>query len=406
MTARRSDVVANALADAARWFDDQAHAILREQISLCEIPAPTGDEGLRATYVTDAFAALGLRTERSPVGNVAARRPGRAAHGGPIVISTHLDTVFSAEQPVAVAQPGQANPYRNGVSVPDNEYHAPGISDAAAGLAALLALARVLAALQIETERDLLFLTTVGEEGRGDLRGARAFFETPAGRQAAAFITIDHSDPAVIVHRGIGSRRYLVEWRGGGGHSWGHFGRYNPAFALASAAERLAQLRTPNQPRTTYNIGVLRGGDSVNAIPESAIAEVDLRSEDSTQLDRLEAHFHDAVKWGHARELERRPTSALDPLVTPIGDRPAGTTPSDSTLVRAAEAALRAEELTPRLIGSSTDANAAIAAGVPAIALSWGGKSDNQHSIREWFSPVDRSRALRVLLRLVLALAQ
>ncbi len=390
---------------AATWFEQQAEAILDEQITLCEIPAPTGQEGARADYVADAFAAAGLRVERSAIGNVIGRRPGRSA-GGAIVVSAHLDTVFSAEQPVTVARPGQPNPYRKGEIVAAHEYHAPGISDAAAGLAALLALARTLSAAGIETERELIFLTTVGEEGRGDLRGARAYFDTSEGRRAAAFITIDHSDASVIVHRGIGSRRYLVEWRGGGGHSWGHFGRYSPIFAMAAASERLAQLRTPNQPRTTYNIGVVRGGESVNAIPESAAVEVDLRSEDPAQLERLEEHFRDAVAWGHQRELERRPTAALEPRLTKIGDRPAGTTPIDSTLVRSAQAALRTEDLTPRLIGSSTDANAAIAAGVPAIALSWGGRSDNQHSVREWFSPEDRSRALRVLLRLILDLAR
>ena len=406
MATRRSDVVESAFTEAARWFDDQAEAILHEQIRLCEILAPSGQEDARANYVADAFSAIGLRVQRSAVGNVLGRRPGRAANGGAIVVSAHLDTVFSAEQAVAVAGPGEPNPYRDGTPVPADEYHAPGISDAAAGLAALLALARALAVARIETDRELLFLATVGEEGRGDLRGARAFFETREGRQAAAFITIDHSDPNVIVHRGIGSRRYLVEWKGEGGHSWGHFGRYNPVFALASAAERLAQLHTPKQPRTTYNIGVVRGGESVNAIPESAAVEVDLRSEDAAQLDRLEHHFRSAVSWGHERELERRPTGALEPQLLQIGDRPAGTTPLDSTLVRATRAALQAEEFTPRLIGSSTDANAAIAAGVPAIALSWGGQSDNQHSLREWFSPVDRSRALRVLLRLMLSLAQ
>lgn len=401
-----STLAVGPLAAAATWFERQADSILQEQITICEIPAPTDQEAARAEYVAEAFAAIGLQVERSAIGNVLGRRAGRAANGGAIVISTHLDTVFSAEQPVAVARPGQANPYRDGEPVPAGEYHAPGISDAAAGLAAVLALARALAAAELETARDLIFLATVGEEGRGDLRGARAFFDTAEGRRASAFITIDHSDPGVIVHRGIGSRRYLAEWRGGGGHSWGHFGRYSPVFAMSATAERLAQLRTPNQPRTTYNIGVIHGGESINAIPESATAEVDLRSEDPEQLDQLERYFRDAVAWGHRRELERRPTAALEPLITQIGDRPAGTTPIDSILVRSAKTALLAEGLQPRLIGSSTDANAAIAVGVPAIALSWGGRSDNQHSIREWFAPHDRERALRVLLRLILALAR
>ncbi len=245
----------------------------------------------------------------------------------------------------------------------------------------------------------------MGEEGRGDLRGARQFCNSEAGRSARAFITIDHSDAAAIVHSGIGSRRYHVRYRSGGGHSWAHFGRYNPAFALAAAVDALANIRLPHSPRATYNVGVLRGGESVNAIPERAEMEVDLRSESPSQLDRLDADLQEIVRRGHQRELRRRGAGAAEPIVANIGDRPAGTTPAGSALVRAACAALEGEGLAPRLIAASTDANAAIAAGIPAVAMSWGGRSDNQHSIREWFDPADRSRSLRALTRMLLDLA-
>ena len=215
-------------------FEAMANEILEEQIAICEIPAPTDQEQVRAQYIQRELASIGLQVRSDDVGNVIAQHPG--AGDNPIVLSAHLDTVFGPEQPVTVARPGERNPYRHSEIVPEHEFHAPGISDAAAGLVAILTIARTLRASP--AAEHVLYLATVGEEGRGDLRGARHFFESELGRSARAFITIDHSDPAAIVNSGIGSRRYNVQYRSSGGHSWAHFGRYNPAFALAAAADR------------------------------------------------------------------------------------------------------------------------------------------------------------------------
>ena len=381
-------------------FEAMADEILEEQIAICEIPAPTGEEQNRAQYVQRELAAIGLQVRTDEVGNVIAQHPDSSPN--PIVLSAHLDTVFGPEQSVVVARPGDRNPYRNSEIVPEHEFHAPGISDAAAGLVAMLTVARVLRASSAAEQ--VSYVATVGEEGRGDLRGARHFFESPQGRSARAFITIDHSDPAAIVNSGIGSRRYNVQYRSSGGHSWAHFGRYNPAFALAAAADRLADIRLPRNPRTTYNVGVVQGGETVNAIPEVAQMDIDLRSESPSQLDQLDQDVQEIIRYGHQREQQRRSNGALDPSVTNIGDRPAGLTPVESELVQATQRSLEAEALQPRLIAASTDANAAIAAGVPAVAMSWGGRSDNQHSIREWFDPTDRSRSLRVITRILLDL--
>ena len=381
-------------------FEAMADEILEEQIAICEIPAPTGEEQDRAQYVQRELAAIGLQVRTDEVGNVIAQHPDSSPN--PIVLSAHLDTVFGPEQSVVVARPGDRNPYRNSEIVPEHEFHAPGISDAAAGLVAMLVVARVLRASSASDQ--VSYVATVGEEGRGDLRGARHFFESPQGRSARAFITIDHSDPAAIVNGGIGSRRYNVQYRSSGGHSWAHFGRYNPAFALAAAADRLADIRLPRNPRTTYNVGVVQGGETVNAIPEVAQMDIDLRSESPSQLDQLDQDVQEVIRYGHQREQQRRSNGALDPSVTNIGDRPAGLTPVESELVQATQRSLEAEALQPRLIAASTDANAAIAAGVPAVAMSWGGRSDNQHSIREWFDPTDRSRSLRVITRILLDL--
>lgn len=381
-------------------FDLRESEILEEQIRICEIPAPTGREHVRADYIVAAFEALGFRTQRDDVGNVIAGDPNAVAN--PVVLSAHLDTVFGPEQAVLVARPGERNPYRPDAVVAEGEFHAPGISDAAAGLAGMLAIAWALADAPAAAE--LLFVATVGEEGRGDLRGARHFFDCDLGRSSRAFVTIDHSDPAAIVHCGIGSRRYNVRYRSSGGHSWAHFGRYNPAFALAAAADRLGDIRTPRSPRTTYSVGVVQGGETVNAIPEFAQMDVDLRSESHSQLEHLDGNLQEIIRFGHQKELRRRSHGALEPVVTQIGDRPAGNTPIESDLVQAAIRALESERFDPRLIAASTDANAAIAAGVPGIAMSWGGSSDNQHSVSEWFNPSDRSRSLRVITRLLLEL--
>ena len=378
-------------------------ALMERQIAICETAAPTGAEAARAGLLADWLSAAGCVVETDAVGNVIARREGRGREA-PVAISAHLDTVFPAGQATTVARPGESDPYGGG-GVPQGEYHAPGIADCAAGLVALLALAEALQSANLESDVDLLFLATVGEEGRGDLRGAREFFASELGGGIGAFVTIDHTDSAEIAHRGVGSRRYAVEFVGPGGHAWGHFGRYNPAFALAAAADRLAAFRVPEDPRTSFNVGVLDAGGAVNAIPEAARMEIDLRSENTDALNALDAAFRAAMKAGHANELERRPSGEAALSLQPIGERPAGETAVGSPLVGAAQRALQAEGVTPQLVASSTDANAAMAAGIPAVAMGWGGRSGNEHSLREFFAPAGRDRALAALLRLLLELS-
>ena len=381
-----------------------AAATTELQIELSEIAAPTGAEGERAEVVAQWLRSTGCAVEIDGVGNVIGRRAGSLG-GRALALSAHLDTVFPAGQSVAVARGGSRSPYQEGVTVPADELHGPGIADDAAGLAALIAVAQAMAVSTVPTERDVLFVATVGEEGRGDLRGARHFFRTHEAESLDGFVTIDHPDPAVVVHRGVGSRRYAVEFFGPGGHAWGHFGRYNPALALAVAAAQLGTSGTLEGPRATFNVGILEAGRSVNAIPESARMEVDLRSEDEDQIDRLEVLLREAVQAGHALELGLRPSADAGVVIEPIGSRPRGATPVESTLVQTAVRALRAEHLTARMTASSTDANAGMAAGVPSIGLSWGGRSDNQHSLAEYFAPEGRERSLAVLLRVVLAMA-
>ena len=393
-----------AVAAAFAHLTGTTEAVTELQIELSEIAAPTGAESERAGVVARWLQSTGCRVEIDEVGNVIGRRVGREP-GLAVALSAHLDTVFPAGQAVAVARPGEESPYQAGLHVPPGELHGPGIADDAAGLAALIAIAQALAVSTLRTQRDLLFVATVGEEGRGDLRGARNFFHHEGLAELAAFVTIDHSDPAVIVHRGVGSLRYSVEFRGAGGHAWGHFGRYNPAVALGAAVAKIGRIETNEGPRATFNVGIVEAGRSVNAIPESARMEIDLRSEDPEQLARLDQLVREAVAKGHDEEQERRQASGASVAITEIGRRPAGETPLESALVQSAKRALEAEGFVPRMTASSTDANAAMAAGIPAICLSWGGRSDNQHSLSEFFAAEGREKSLAVVLRVLLDMA-
>ncbi len=392
------------VAAAFAHLGGMAEAVSELQIELSEIPAPTGAESERAGVMARWLQSTGCRVEIDGVGNVVGRRTGREP-GPAVALSAHLDTVFPAEQAVAVARPGDESPYQPGLRVPPGQLHGPGIADDAAGLAALIAIAQALAVSGLRTEHDVLFVATVGEEGRGNLRGARHFFSQHGLSELSAFITIDHPEPAVIVHRGVGSLRYSVEFRGAGGHAWGHFGRYNPAVALGAAVAEIGRIETNEGPRATFNVGLVEAGRSVNSIPESARMEIDLRSEDSDQLARLDALVRKAVAKGHREEEERRQASGASVAITEIGKRPAGETPLDSALVQSAQRALKAEGFVARMTTSSTDANAAMAAGIPAICLSWGGRSDNQHSVSEFFAAEGREKSLAVVLLVLLDLA-
>jgi acetylornithine deacetylase/succinyl-diaminopimelate desuccinylase-like protein len=289
-----------------------------------------------------------------------------------------------------------------------NRLLAPGIADDGCGLTALIALSRALEECAIETEGSLLFVGTVGEEGEGNLRGARYLFNAGewAGR-VDAFISFDGAGIERITHAGLGSRRYRVHLRGMGGHSWGDFGAANPVHALGRAVARLAAYPAPANPRTTFNVGRVVGGTGVNVIAQEATMDVDLRSESVEELRRLDAFFRRAVREAAGEEnAARRPTSPLLELeMKLIGDRPGGVTPPDSPLVQLAQAATRVVGYTPRLDCASTDSNVAISLYVPAVTLGAGGASGSSHTLEEWYDPRNRDHGLKRALLLTLALA-
>jgi acetylornithine deacetylase/succinyl-diaminopimelate desuccinylase-like protein len=387
-----------ASAEIGRAFgviDADGERLTRELIEICEIEAPPFREDARAEWFLRKFAELGLaRVHRDAVGNVIGLRPG--ASGEPIVVlSAHLDTIFPPGTDCRVRRQGA-------------RLYAPGISDDSAGLAALLAVARALDAGPVRTRGTILFLATVGEEGEGDLRGARHFFTAGefAGR-VASFISLDRPSVERVTNKALGSRRYRVVLTGPGGHSWGDFGIVNPIHALGQCIARLSAYPVPVEPRTTFNVGKIEGGKSVNTISQEASMSVDLRSLSAAELDRLEAFFKRAVADAVREENRLHASSGtrLDVRLEPLGDRPSGETPADAPLVRTVLAASSALRVETRFDCSSTDSNVPISLGVPAVTLGCGGTSANAHSLTEWYDPTGREAGLKRLVLIMAALA-
>ncbi len=379
-----NDVIAKLLGHervrAARHHIERTdQATLARQAALSAIPAPTGAEAQRAARTAELFREIGLRDVFiDEVGNVHGWFGGDEGRGtrdgaAPVVLAAHLDTVFGPEVQVAVERRG-------------GRLEGPGISDNARGLAVLIAVAEALVRARVATARPILFAATVGEEGSGDLRGVKHLFARD-GLKPVALIALDGAGLERVVHRALGSRRYRVTFRGPGGHSWAAFGVANPANAVGRAAALLADLPVTSQPRTTCAVVRLGGGTGLNSIPQEAWLDLDLRSEDPKALAQLDVTVRAALERATDDENRRRtpgsPRLRLDLQL--VGDRPSGLTPRTHPLVQAALAANRALGRDAELASASTDANVAIALGVPAIALGAGGRAGDAHLTTEWY---------------------
>ena len=382
------------VARALRFFETHADAITEEHIRICSIPASPFGEQERAEYLSRKFAELGLtEVEIDEEGNCLGLLPG-TSRSPLMVVSAHLDTVFSKDTNFNVVRR-------------HDKLFAPGIADDGCGLAALIALAQVFQSERIPIEGSILFVGTVGEEGEGNLRGVRHLFTK--GRWATkidAFLSFDGPGLDRITNRALGSHRYRVEITGPGGHSWGDFGLPNPVHAIGRAISRLAAYPAPKEPRTTFNVGRIEGGTSVNSIPSHASMEVDLRSAVERELQRLDAFFRRAMRESVDEENATRRVGdpPLNLKVDLIGERPTGETRADSPLVEVALEATRALGITPRLDQSSTDSNLPISLGIPAITLGAGGSSGSSQSLDEWYDPRERDLGLKRGLLVVLGL--
>ncbi len=377
---------------AFQFFEKRADEITNDHIAICSIPAPPFGEKARAEHLQNKFREYGLTDAQIDAeGNCVALRRG-ASLTPLLVVSAHLDTVFPADTSITIRHEQQ-------------KLFAPGIADDGCGLAALLALLRALQECAIETEGSVLFVGTVGEEGEGNLRGAR--YLLTAGEWANridGFISLDGPGVERITHAALGSRRYRVRLRGTGGHSWGDFGAANPVHALGRAIAALASYPVPHAPRTTFNVGRIEGGAGVNVIAREASMDVDLRSASGEELQRLDAFFRRAVREATDDENNARRTNEppLEVELQLIGDRPSGETPVEATIVRLAEEATRFLGFRPVLDRSSTDSNIPISLGVPALTLGAGGASGNTHTLNEWYDPRGRDAGLKRALLLML----
>lgn len=382
------------VARAFRFFETNAEAITDEHIRICSIPATPFGERERAEYLSRKFSNLGLtEVEIDDEGNCVGLIKG-ASRSPLMVVSAHLDTVFSSDTDFTVVRR-------------ENRLLAPGIADDGCGLAALIAIAQAIQTERIRTEGSILFVGTVGEEGEGNLRGVR--YLLTRGRWASkvdAFLSFDGPGADRITNRALGSRRYRVELAGLGGHSWGDFGLPNPIHALGRAVSRLAAYPAPKEPRTTFNVGRIEGGTSINSIPRNATMEVDLRSASEAELRRIDAFFRramrDAVDDENAKKRAGDPELKLK--LDLIGERPTGETPADSPLVAIAVEATKVLGFEPRLDQSSTDSNLPISLKIPAITLGAGGASGFSHSLDEWYDPRDRDKGLKRGLLVILGM--
>ncbi|HEX5724102.1 MAG TPA: M20/M25/M40 family metallo-hydrolase [Longimicrobiaceae bacterium] len=372
-------------------------ATLCEQIELARIPAPPFGEADRAARVLERFRAIGIANAHlDELGNVLAR-VSAAGDGAlpPVVVAAHLDTVFPAGTDVT--------PRREGDRV-----YAPGITDNSRGIAGMLAVARILAQSGVRTARPIVFAGTVGEEGIGDLRGVKHLFRDGSElRRAAAFIALDGSGMRRIVHRAIGSRRLRVEVQGPGGHSWADRGAPNPIVALSAAVAEISTLAIPHPGRSALTVARVGGGTSVNAIPDQAWMELDMRSEVQEALGEMDTAVHAVLDRVVEEESQGRRggTGPLASRVTVIGDRPSGETPQRSPLVRAAQSITTALGGKPELVGSSTDANVPIRLGIPSIAIGVGGDSGGIHTTDEWYSNDKGALGVERALLIILAAA-
>lgn len=392
----RQRAVTPQVEQALRFFETNAAAITDEHIRICSIPATPFAERERAEYFAKRFQELGLNdVSIDEEGNCLGLFKGSSATPL-IVVSAHLDTVFPPGTDFTVRREG-------------HRLLAPGIADDGCGLIALIAIVQAMRAAKIEPAGSILFVATVGEEGEGNLRGVRHLLTSGAWskRKIDAFLSFDGPGLDRITNRALGSRRYRVEFNGPGGHSWGDFGLPNPAHALGRAISRLAAYPVPKEPRTTFNVGSIEGGTSVNAIPQRAAMEVDLRSAGEAELKRLDAFFRRAMKEAAEEENGgRKPGDAALKVQTQlIGERPSGETPADSTVVKLAIESTRVFDVEPRLDQSSTDSNLPISLGIPAITIGAGGTSGSSHTLAEWYDARNREKGLQRGLLLILALA-
>ena len=378
------------LRSALSWFTKNLAWINDQQVRITEIPAPPFQEAARASVVRTLLAESGLNVQIDKTGNVIGELPG-ANDKEIVMLTAHLDTVFPPGTDVKVRREGE-------------RLSTPGISDNGTGLAALVSIARAIQESKIRPRRTILFVADVGEEGEGNLRGMRALVEAYRARLKAALV-LDGSGTDHVTTKALASRRLEVLITGPGGHSWSDFGMPNPINALVRGSIRFINTKVPANPRTTFNLGQIEGGTSVNSIPYDAKLKVDIRSESEEELGKLESALRESISAGVRDEMESsrdRTKGKLDWKIDVLGTRPGGELSPNSPLLAALRAADDYVSNQSRIERSSTDANIPLANGIDAISIGAGGTGGGAHSLQEWYEPSGREMGLkRALLTLL-----
>lgn len=363
---------------------------IADQIAINQVPAPPFQETQRARYYLQRLQETGLTDVRQDrEGNVFGVYKGIGV-GPRLFVSAHLDTVFAEGTDVTVHEKS-------------GRLYAPGIADNARGLAAILSVIRALQHAGIKTVGDIIFGGNVGEEGLGDLRGIKAFFSEQT--DIDGYIAIDGVKEQIITYLATGSRRYEITYRGPGGHSWNAFGLPSAIHALGRAIAKISDIETPSQPKTTFTVGTITGGTSVNSIAADATMLLDLRSASEQELKKLETKVMDLLQTAAAEENARWASEAIQVEIKLVGDRPAGQQSPDLPIVQAAWAASSAVNVPPEFgPASSTDANLPMSLGIPAIRLCGGGAEGNNHSLDEWYDPANGYRGPQKIFMTLLGL--
>lgn len=375
---------------ALQFLKDDNDYTTQEQIDITSISAPTFMEEERGGDYYKRLVSLGIENVKTDeVGNVFGIRRGKG-EGPTLVVCAHLDTVFPDGTKTEAK-------WENG------KVFAPGIADDGRGLAVVLTLIRALNHAGIQTDGDILFGATVGEEGLGDLRGVKALFSE--SNKIDGFISIEPGDPERTTYLATGSKRYRVTYNGPGGHSFGNFGTPSAIHAVGRAIAKISELETPINPKTTFNVGLISGGTSVNTIAEKAGLVVDIRSTSQIELDKLEETLLSILRRAAEEENKRWGSSSLTVESEIVGDRPAGVQDSNSVIVRASLEASKTLGFEPILAeASSTDSNVPIHLGIPAVTLGGGGDFGGAHTLQEYYDPTDAFYGAQKILLTVLGL--
>lgn len=378
------------------WFGTHVRQLSDMQLEVTSIPAPPFGEAQRAAWVKSHFELVGLdNVHIDSEGNVLGIRGGTDPNARYVALSAHLDTIFPAGAKLDIRREG-------------DRLYGPGISDNSAGLVALLAIASAMRESGLRTQSPLLFVANVGEEGEGDLRGMRHVFSDPQWKDAIGYtVVLDGGGSDSIVTQGLGSRRFLVTINGPGGHSWSDFGTPNPVVVLARVIDRFARISVPATPKTTFNIGSISGGTSVNAIPESASMKVDIRSSSSAEVERVERALRNALNEaiGELGAQTADGKALITCSVKSIGNRPAAELDSNARILKVVRAVDEQLQIQTRLQRASTDANIPLSLGREALTLGAGGTGGGAHTLHEWYDPAKRELGLKRVLLSILMLA-